>query len=242
MATEEFPIEPAHLVLGIILAFVCVLALTGLAILAWWVWQQRHRLPNAKARIEREWRALAREAEGQRDQESQRARAALADAAQAKQREAKAAQDLQAAHNRIAALEAAQGEVRAAMGKLEDKALAITRQASQEAAAKAAEAQRLQRDLEAATQAHRQAAEAGRKALALFEDLQGRHEETLRDLAVLRDCDHQEQATVYTRETDPATNSRPYRSQGLLCKRCRYVQPGPANGAPAAMPAVAAVG
>lgn len=233
MATEDFPIPPEHFILGVLTFFAAAVGLGGLAFLIAWLWRLPGQLPSRLSRLEAKHAQLL---EAARREASRHEHAA-----------GKARGDLEAVQAALAKERLKQAELQAALAEarqqgssLEAKALTAVQEAKAQEAAKAAEAQALQRELQAARQANVKLTESGRQAVSMIEDLQARHNGALQDLAVLRDCPHQESTTVYSRETDPATGSRPYRAQGTMCKRCHYVMAERNGGA--ALPMEANIG
>lgn len=213
-------------ILGVLGILAAVVAIAALVLFVGWLWGLKDRMPSRLRQIEEEHATAlsqAREAAHESASQLRAARNAL--------EEAQAT--LQGHTTQAAALRAALEENRKAGLQIEDKALQAVAKASGESAALAAEGKRLARDLAAANEAVERKQELLRKLKLAYDDLEIRHGGTLADLTKLRDCQHQEQTTVYTRETDPATGSRPYRSPGSMCKRCHYVLTGPE---PAAVP------
>lgn len=208
------------LVLGILGFLAAAVALAALVLFVGWLWGLKDRLPSRLRQLEEQHAtalSLARDRATESEAQLRASRKAL--------EEAQAG--LQGHTTQAAALRAALEENRKASLQIEDKALQVVAKASGEAAALAAEGKRLAKDLLAANEATERSRDLLRQLKVAYDDLEIRHTGTLADLTKLRDCQHLEQTTVYTRETDPATGSRPYRSPGSMCKRCHYVLTGP---------------
>lgn len=123
-------------------------------------------------------------------------------------------------------------EARQSGEQLQAKALEMVRQAAQGQAATAAEAKRLQAEVLAAKTASALQEQKMQELGQSHGSLRARYDEVLADVRKLRDCQHLETSTVYTRETDPATGQRPYRNRGSLCNRCGFVLTATPTGLP----------